>query len=167
MITTLINQLDAILLVATGKNKFASLWINCIRMRPSLTNRNLVCFHLPSPGLPVLYGSLRSINLGSGGIEKSHSCKWAKWIQWHALPHIQQSTQQWNKGHNPNLHGWDFSIPPSPKFEPIPLRPIVSSNGSVTYDLAKHLTKILSPFVGQSPHYVTNTQDFVNRIKDT
>ena len=53
---------------------------------------------------------------GSGGIEKSHSCKWAKWIQWHALPHIQQSTQQWNKGHYPNLHGWDFSIPPSPDF---------------------------------------------------
>ena len=54
--------------------------------------------------------------MGSGGIEKSHSCKWAKWIQWHALPHIQQSTQQWNKGHNPNLHGWDFSIPPSPNY---------------------------------------------------
>ena len=52
--------------------------------------------------------------MGSGGIEKSHSCKWAKWIQWHALPHIQQSTQQWNKGYYPNLHGWDFSIPPSP-----------------------------------------------------
>ena len=52
---------------------------------------------------------------GSGGIEKSHSCKWAKWIQWHALPHIQQSTQQRNKGYYPNLHGWDFSIPPSPK----------------------------------------------------
>ena len=51
---------------------------------------------------------------GSGGIEKSHSCKWAKWIQWHALPHIQQSTQQLNKGYYPNLHGWDFSIPPSP-----------------------------------------------------
>ena len=29
---------------------------------------------------------------GSGGIEKSHSCKWAKWIQRHALPHIPQST---------------------------------------------------------------------------
>ena len=55
-------------------------------------------------------------NLGSGGIEKSHSCKWAKWIQWHALPHIQQSTQQRNKGYYPNLHGWDFSIPPLPKF---------------------------------------------------
>ena len=52
---------------------------------------------------------------GSGGIEKSHSCKWAKWIQWHALPHIQQSTQQRNKGYYPNLHGWDFSIPPLPK----------------------------------------------------
>ena len=54
------------------------------------------------------------IYVGSGGIEKSHSCKWAKWIQWHALPHIQQSTQQRNKGYYPNLHGWDFSIPPSP-----------------------------------------------------
>ena len=49
--------------------------------------------------------------MGSGGIEKSYSCKWAKWIPWHALPHIQQSTQQWNKGYYPNLHGWDFSIP--------------------------------------------------------
>ena len=53
---------------------------------------------------------------GSGGIEKSHSCKWAKWIQWHALPHIQPCTQQWNKGYYPNLHGWGFSIPPSPYF---------------------------------------------------
>ena len=56
-------------------------------------------------------------NYGSGGIEKSHSCKWAKWIQWHALPLIQQSTQQWNKGYYPNLHGWDFSIPPLPKLQ--------------------------------------------------
>ena len=54
--------------------------------------------------------------MGSGGIEKSHSCKWAKWIQWHALPHIQQSTQQRNKGYYPNLHGWDFSIPPLPSY---------------------------------------------------
>ena len=57
----------------------------------------------------------QAYKIGSGGIEKSHSCKWAKWIQWHALPHIQQSTQQWNKGYYPNLHGWDFSIPPSPQ----------------------------------------------------
>ena len=63
---------------------------------------------------PTFAGSYHQ-KMGSGGIEKSHSCKWAKWIQWHALPHIQQSTQQRNKGHYPNLHGWDFSIPPSPK----------------------------------------------------
>ena len=68
--------------------------------------------------------------LGSGGIEKSHSCKWAKWIQWHALPHIQQSTQQWNKGHYPNLHGWDFSIPPSPCFVNFAAKP------QLTFDLA-------------------------------
>ena len=74
------------------------LYMNAPCMRP-LT---LFCSNVPQPPK------------GSGGIEKSHSCKWAKWIQWHALPHIQQSTQQRNKGHYPNLHGWDFSIPPSP-----------------------------------------------------
>ena len=61
-----------------------------------------------------IYLSVHGLFTGSGGIEKSHSCKWAKWIQWHALPLIQQSTQQWNKGYYPNLHGWDFSIPPLP-----------------------------------------------------
>ena len=66
---------------------------------------------------PAIFDNLQLLqNIGSGGIEKSHSCKWAKWIQWHALPHIQQSTQQRNKGYYPNLHGWDFSIPPSPKY---------------------------------------------------
>ena len=67
-----------------------------------------------SSGINTAMHTIWSV-LGSGGIEKSHSCKWAKWIQWHALPHIQQSTQQRNKGYYPNLHGWDFSIPPSPK----------------------------------------------------
>ena len=66
--------------------------------------------------LPQFFGAARHPCFGSGGIEKSHSCKWAKWIQWHALPHIQQSTQQRNKGYYPNLHGWDFSIPPPPMF---------------------------------------------------
>ena len=72
-----------------------------------------------APGTNML-----STNFGSGGIEKSHSCKWAKWIQWHALPHIQQSTQQRNKGYYPNLHGWDFSIPPSPNFWLIIVHPV-------------------------------------------
>ena len=42
-----------------------------------------------------------------------------------------------------------------------PLRPIVSSCGSVTYGVAKELAKILKPLVGKSPHYITSTQDFV------
>ena len=46
-----------------------------------------------------------------------------------------------------------------------PLRPIVSSCGSVTYGVAKELTKILKPLVGKSPHHINSTQDFVEQIK--
>ena len=46
-----------------------------------------------------------------------------------------------------------------------PLRPIVSSCGSVTYGVAKELAKILKPLVGKSPHYITSTQDFVEQAK--
>ena len=46
-----------------------------------------------------------------------------------------------------------------------PLRPIVSSCGSVTYGVAKELAKILKPLVGQSPHYINSTQDFVEQAK--
>ena len=42
-----------------------------------------------------------------------------------------------------------------------PLRPIVSSRGSVTYGVAKVLTKILKPLVGRSPHHIHGTQDFI------
>ena len=42
-----------------------------------------------------------------------------------------------------------------------PLRPIVSSCGSVTYGVAKELAKILKPLVGKSPHHINSTQDFV------
>ena len=56
----------------------------------------------------------------------------------------------------------------APKFYGVPkihrldtlLRPIVSSHGSVTYGLAKVLTKILKPLVGKSPCHVHSTQDF-------
>ena len=40
-----------------------------------------------------------------------------------------------------------------------PLRPIVSSCGSVTYGVAKELAKILKPLVGKSPHHINSTQD--------
>ena len=46
-----------------------------------------------------------------------------------------------------------------------PLRPIVSSCGSVTYGVAKELAKILKPLVGKSPHHVNSTQDFVEQVK--
>ena len=46
----------------------------------------------------------------------------------------------------------------------IPLRPIVSSRGSVTSGVAKVLAKTLKPLVGKSPHHIQSTKDFVDRI---
>ena len=46
-----------------------------------------------------------------------------------------------------------------------PLRPIVSSCGSVTYGVAKELAKILKPLVGKSLHHITSTQDFVEQVR--
>ena len=48
----------------------------------------------------------------------------------------------------------------------IPLRPIISSTGTVTYNTAKELAKILKPLVGLSSHHVHNTRDFIDHIKD-
>jgi hypothetical protein len=48
----------------------------------------------------------------------------------------------------------------------VPLRPIVSSLGSVTYNVAKYLARALSPLVGKTEHYVKDSQDFVKKIKD-
>ena len=47
----------------------------------------------------------------------------------------------------------------------MPLRPIVSSNGTVTYQTSKELARILKPMVGNSLHHVKNTQDFIDQIK--
>ena len=46
-----------------------------------------------------------------------------------------------------------------------PLRPIVSSCGSVTYGVAKEPAKILKPLVGKSPHHINSTQEQVKQIK--
>ena len=46
-----------------------------------------------------------------------------------------------------------------------PLRPIVSSCGSVTYGVAKELAKLLKPLVGKSPHHINSTQDFVEWVR--
>ena len=39
----------------------------------------------------------------------------------------------------------------------------MSSRGSVTYEVAKVLTKILKPLVGKSSHHIHGTQDFVEQ----
>ena len=46
-----------------------------------------------------------------------------------------------------------------------PLRPIVSSRGSITYGVAKELTHIIKPLVGQSPDHLKNTQHFIQQLQ--
>ena len=48
-----------------------------------------------------------------------------------------------------------------------PLRPIVSSRGSITCGVAKELASIILPLVGQSPHHVKNAQHIVHNTKAT
>ena len=47
----------------------------------------------------------------------------------------------------------------------MPLRPIISSVGSVTHATAKELTRIIKPLVGGSSHHVQNNQDFLQSIE--
>ena len=46
-----------------------------------------------------------------------------------------------------------------------PLRPIVSSRDSVTYRVARVLSKVIQPLVGKSPHHIQSTSDFVSKAK--
>ena len=48
----------------------------------------------------------------------------------------------------------------------IPLRPIVSSIGSVAYGVAKVLADIIRPLMGCSEHHVQNSQKFAEEIKE-
>ena len=47
----------------------------------------------------------------------------------------------------------------------VPLRPIVSSRGSVAYGTAKELARILKSLAGSSPYSVQNIKDFVEQVK--
>ena len=40
------------------------------------------------------------------------------------------------------------------------------AGGAVTYETVKELARILRPSVGQSPHHVKTTMDFIQRIKN-
>ena len=46
-----------------------------------------------------------------------------------------------------------------------PLRPIVSSIGSVSYGVAKELARIIKPLVGSTEHHVNNSKEFIEEIK--
>ena len=58
-----------------------------------------------------------------------------------------------------------YGLPKIPK-EDVPLRPIVSSIGSVTYGVAKELLRILKPLVGNSIHHVNNSKEFAEEIRN-
>ena len=60
------------------------------------------------------------------------------------------------------VHPYSMGSPRSTSWTP-PLRHIVSSRGSVTYGVAKVLTKTLKPLIGRSPHQICSTQDFVEK----
>ena len=45
------------------------------------------------------------------------------------------------------------------------LRPIVSSMDSVTYGVAKVISKVFKPLIGKSPHHIQSTGDFVSKAK--
>ena len=47
-----------------------------------------------------------------------------------------------------------------------PLRPIISSIGTASYNTAKELARILKPLVGTSIHHVHNTKDFIEQTRD-
>ena len=47
--------------------------------------------------------------------------------------------------------------------EAAPLRPIVSSIGSLTYSAAKVLADFLGPLVGKTPHHIMNRCEFVKK----
>ena len=51
--------------------------------------------------------------------------------------------------------------------ENIPLRPIVSAYGSVTYEVAKLLAQTLQPLCGNTVHHVKNSTDFASSVLNT
>ena len=58
----------------------------------------------------------------------------------------------------------NFMDSPKSKKE-TPLRPIVSSIGSVSYATSKELARILKPLVGRSPYHVHSNQDLLEDLR--
>ena len=47
-----------------------------------------------------------------------------------------------------------------------PPKSIVSSRGSITYEVAKELANIICLLIGQCPHHLKNTHHFIQDIKE-
>ena len=57
-----------------------------------------------------------------------------------------------------------YGLPKIHKPDPVPVRPIVSACGSVTYDIAKYAAEILSPLVGKTVHHIKNSKEFHQKV---
>ena len=55
-------------------------------------------------------------------------------------------------------------LPANGKIYDLPIRPIVSNINTATYQLAKHLSKVLFP-LRESEHNIKSTKDFIRQIK--
>ena len=58
-----------------------------------------------------------------------------------------------------------YGLPKIHKID-IPLRPIVNTIGSPTYDLTKHIAKTLKPLIGKSFSFIKDSSELVGRMKD-
>ena len=56
-------------------------------------------------------------------------------------------------------------LPVNGKIDDLPIGPIVSNINTATYQLAKHLSKVLSP-LRESEHNIKSTKDFIRQIKN-
>ena len=59
-----------------------------------------------------------------------------------------------------------FGLPKIHKKD-LPMRPIVSSIGSVTNRVAKQLARILKPLVGKTIYHINNSREFADEIRNT
>ena len=55
-------------------------------------------------------------------------------------------------------------FPTNGKIDDLPIRPIVSNTNAAIYQLAKHLSKVLSP-LRESEHNIKSTKDFIRQTK--
>ena len=61
---------------------------------------------------------------------------------------------------------WFYGLPKICKKD-VPLKPIVSSIGSVTYEVTKELARILKPLFGKSINHVNYSKEFADEVRNT